>query len=283
MATIYIGIPAVPPDQIVVKQAATEGGVQTEVVNANYATFLTVGDRLAIESALLLPDKYSFVYFVVGTESTFHVTVPPAGSLAVPVQTIFNSVLPRLRIEPPVRDFMATVNHVLDYIDRRLTELDSDLIKGDVAHVLAEGDWQVNLPFGMLGMDEDPWIIGANINKITLSRLPEWRRGTFTGLGTPKFYEVRKGSLNVYPASDSTLTLHYTTYDRTRVSKLTDAVPYGGLFNDLIVELVVKFGSNPVAATVDPILEMMVNKSVDRIIRKRSNKSIRWAHLSNYR
>jgi hypothetical protein len=273
MATIYLDIPNYTPDYIIVKQAVTSDGTQTEVVNATYGSFPRTSTEVVVDSVDIDDALYSFVYYQNGGELTEALILAPADSLSITMKTLFEKTILRLNTEPPVKDFISTVQHVLDFIDRRLHILQSDIIKEDTSFALDADEYQVPLPSGFLGMDGLPYIATTTLSKRDLTPLPDVKRGTYADTGTPEHYTLRGGNLNVYPTCNESTTVNFTSYQKSFVDDLADNVPYDGLFNDTIVELVVKFQANPISV-VDPILEAMVYRAVDRAVSRRAPKNI---------
>lgn len=281
MATIYLDIPAYTPDNIIVYQAETLNGTQTEVVNDAYNNFplSSDGNYVVVDSVDIDSAKYSFVVFTLGSETSSQLVITPAGDITETLQEIFDKVIVRLGMTPPAVDFIGTVQHVVDSIDKRLFVLQSDLIKQDYTHSLAADDYEARLPYGFLGIDGNPYISTATLTKKDLSPLPDDKRGSYTDTATPEHYALRRDTITVYPTCAEATTLKYTAYVRNKCDEITDDIPYGGIFNETIAELVVRFGANP-TAVVDPILNAMVNQAVDRVVVRRAPRRVHFRQMS---
>jgi hypothetical protein len=155
-------------------------------------------------------------------------------------------------------------------------ELGSDLIKSEQSEDLAADECDITLPTDMLAIANHPVISYTGTTRKTLYPLPEDKRWSYEDTGVPQYYEVRGTIMRVYPTCDQAVTVRFETYDRQSVESMTADVPYGGLFDDLIIELLVRYGANPAAASVDPSLELMVRKAVDQVIGRRVPKNIRF-------
>lgn len=279
MATIYIDVPGYAPDTIVVDQAETIDGTRTEVVNALYTSFPIAGNFVVISDPLINNQQFSFVRYTVGAEVSDELVIQPLGDITQTLQEIFDKVVIRMNNEPPLQDFITTTQHVVDSIDKRLQVLQSDLIKYDMTKDFAVDEYQANLPYGFLGVDGTPYFSTATIVKRILTPLPDCKRGSYTDTGIPEHYDIRNGSINVYPSCSEAVTLKYTAYKKHNISKLTDNIPYQGLFNDTITELVVKFGSNP-ANVVDGVIDAIVYRAVDRMAVRRAPKNVYFRGLA---
>lgn len=278
MATIYLDTPSYSPDSIIVNQATSLDGTQTEVVNAAFASFPQASGEVVIDSADISSSLYSFIYYETAGETSEALILTPADSLSITLQALFDKTILRLGIEPPVKDFISTVQHVLDFIDRRLHILKSDMIINDYATTLDEDEYQVALPSGFLGMDGFPYLSSDEFSRRMLTPLPDSKKGTYSSTGTPEHYRLRGSVLNLYPTCSAESTVNYSAFCKSFVDDLTDVVPYSGLFNETIVELVVKFGSNPMTI-VEPVIEAMVYRAVDRAVTRRAPKDITFSQM----
>lgn len=191
---------------------------------------------------------------------------------------LFDKILLRMRCKPPEHDYLTVVDMVLRAIDRRLLELGSDLIKTERSEALAADANEITLPTGMLAIANNPKILYNSGNSCReLTPLPESKRFCYyTDTGTPEHYEIRGTKLRVYPTADADATLKFETFDRQTVDSMNSTIPYNGLFDDVIIELLVRYGVDPAIASVDPALDLMVRKGIDQVLGRRSPKNIRW-------
>lgn len=193
-------------------------------------------------------------------------------------QNLFDKILLRLQSQPPEHDFLTALDMVVRALDRRLLECRSDLIKAEnVLPLLAEAN-EVDLPAGMLAVAEHPVISFTGATRLELLPLPKDKRFSYTEPGVPRYYELRGTKLRVYPIADRDVTVKFESFNPSSVPTLASTVPYNGLFDDTIIELLVRYGASPAIASVDPALDMMTRKAVDDVLRYRSPKNIRFRY-----
>jgi len=195
----------------------------------------------------------------------------------VTYEDMLDAIVPRLQKEPPARAFMDTLANVVDYLDRRLLDLQSDLIvERHEKEVTAEKNF-TSLPGSFLGLRMNPVLHSASGGKITLYPLPEELENALPLSGSPQYYELFKNRLYVYPAPTSTTTLKFSSYQRTEVVCMQQETPYGHLFDDQIMELIVKFGADPMMV-VSPYIDAFLDQAVDRVVHRRTTKHIHWQY-----
>lgn len=195
----------------------------------------------------------------------------------VTYKDMLDSILPRLGKEPPVTDFMSVLANVVDYLDRRLLDLQSDLIVERHAKEVTAVRNYASLPGSFLGLRMHPVLHNPSGGTTTLYPLPEELENAIPASGSPRHYELFKNRLYVYPAPSEDMTLRFSTYQRTVVASMQQETPYGHLFDDQIMELLVKFGADPMMV-VSPYIDAFLDQAVDRVVHRRVTKHIHWQH-----
>lgn len=190
---------------------------------------------------------------------------------------MFDIIIPRLTAEPPVWDFLSTLSNVVDFIDRRLLDNESELITNKYADSLGVNSDTVYLQPSFLALRSNPTMSYGGGYSYKLTPLPKDMEDDEEKTGRPEYFSVRRNSIVVYPSPDKISTVRYTTYEKTVIGGLEDECPYGGLFNDQIIELLVKFGSNPVVV-VSPLIDAYLANAIDRVLAYRSPKYVTWKY-----
>mgnify|MGYP001145624218 CR=1 FL=1 len=193
-------------------------------------------------------------------------------------QDMFDIILPRLSNgEPPVWDFMSTLSNVVDYLDRRLLDIDSDLIVEREQVPIAAGTESVAVGDRFLALRSHPSFVPDVGSRVVLRPLPTELEDRLQTSGSPEYFELHKGFLVFHPTPAMDGTLLYSAYRKTVVENISDQCPYGGLFNDQIIELLVKFGTNPVNV-ISPHIDAHLDHAVDMIVHNRTPKHIYWTY-----
>jgi hypothetical protein len=190
---------------------------------------------------------------------------------------IFARVKHRLTIEPPVQDFRTALQMVIEHIDRRLYYHRSDVLKADNAVELEAGESVVALPAGLLGIVAHPVVSYEGVQRQALAPLPEFLRYTFSENNVPRFYDVVGLAMAVYPTTDRALTVKFRSFNKSAaIEDLTSEIPYDGIFDSAIAELLIKLGANPLKAMTDAVVDALVTKMVDDVFLHKTPKDIRF-------
>ena len=188
-------------------------------------------------------------------------------------QDIFDRILPRMTQEPPVQGFLSAIGHVIKHIDTRLFTYGSELLRSVQSLEFAVGASSADLPSGLMGFKTQPrFLSGDTVTK--LWPLPEELRWRLDEDGDPKYYEVMGNTITLYPTPEVAGSIKFVAMVKNTVTTMAHTIPYGGLFDDMIAELALKYSSSPIMATVDQAIAAFVAREMDVILLRRTKKNI---------
>lgn len=184
-------------------------------------------------------------------------------------QELLDDVLPRLTETAGV-DFLQALNAALRSIGKRLASRRSDLSKSLVTLDYFAGDEAIALSAVILGFSENP-VANLGTGTVTLTPLAAEERESLTRLGEPRRFELLGASLCLYPypATDGTVTGMAFCLPQT-VTVLNKMLPWHGLFDDLLREVVCKVMAVGLVYTATVDFDALVSKEVDQLLTLRS-------------
>jgi len=144
---------------------------------------------------------------------------------------------------------------------------------GESVKLISE-DHFADLPDDFWGLKERPNIKGKTWN---LKPLPSKEAGMrYTSAGQPLYYKIKASEMHVYPASSSDIELEGAYYwEPDLVDSVDDTIPFDGLFDDAIAEVIVKLYevglANDGART--NVMEEFLTRAVDLFAARRDLES----------
>lgn len=155
------------------------------------------------------------------------------------------------------REIMTSwIDDLVQYISQRLYIMDSDLIEASFSLSYAQDIDTAALPTDFQGLTQEPWLNGQTV---PLSPLPDKSyEHRYSGSGEPRHYKVRQTNLILYPpTSEATTVKGFYNQKPTEITKLTDTIPWNGLFDGMIREALVETYkvSNPMIDRTDKVKE----------------------------
>ena len=125
------------------------------------------------------------------------------------------------------------------------------------------------LPDDFWGMKDEPYIVGKTY---PLDPLPNKSvEIQFTSAADSIYYKIRGNKFCLVPVTGSDITISGDYFQKlTKLTSLTDTLPFNELFDDIIPFLVVKlFRGGPV---IDLAIRAAINDSIDSVALKREKK-----------
>lgn len=179
-------------------------------------------------------------------------------------QELFDTLLPRLAsAAPPSDTFIGALNNAIDVISRRLMYRRSQLLIKNATDDIAVGDEAVALPPDYCGFDGRP-----KVGNTDLTMLPPGMRNTFDSPGSPQYYDLIGGRLNIYPTAVAAATIKYSYFARPeKLTQLADDIPWYGLLDSIIGEALVEIGRTGQWSSVTAQWELFIGRQVDLLLR----------------
>lgn len=195
---------------------------------------------------------------------------------------LLQAILPKYGTEIPRGTFLDGVNAVQDVIAQHLWLSNADLLRTSYEDTLDAETAQLTLPSGTLGLvdGEWPWLSNAELTPgRPLMPLPSWLRHTFTEMGQPRYFELRKLSLTVFPTPELESTVKLELFARPdALTALSDELAWDGMFDQVFVEAVPRFNVIGGMITVTAEVEAFIHQRVDLLVNHRPAKAIVWRY-----
>lgn len=196
--------------------------------------------------------------------------------------TMLSSVLGRLSGGEKIKlPFLDALQSVSDIIATRLYELKSDLVKADLDEDVSHEGASVGkftLDSGFLTFVGDPWVEGytTTLTPVTdeLIRIYEAETSSGTAEVIPQYYRLRGLTVTLYPTNTVDITVRGSYYFKPILDALTDDIPFSGMFDQLIVDAIVKIAQAGLGLSVDPGFRAYIREHVDSIVSGRPRKAI---------
>ena len=202
------------------------------------------------------------------------------------VAQLLQSVAPRVGSYGPQRlSLIESVNLITSVIMRHMVRKGYDLVKTDYSQTLTAADPTYTLPSDCAGLFSNPWLSGGGCQGDILP-LPYDLRQKFSDpdypSGPPQYYEVRGLNVTLYPTPDGaqTYTLVFPYHKRpSDAALLSDSVPFGGMFDDLYKDSVLKISAGGLLYALDQTFEAMAYRFVDQVMNQWVPKNIRFRRI----
>ena len=147
------------------------------------------------------------------------------------------------------------IDSFVQYFSQILFRYKSDLVEAPFSLTFAIGDDHKALDSACWGLLEKPWIDGKISKLLPVEDYDQvLRYGTTQGV--PERYRLIGQDLYVYPTPDTETIIKGSIYKKPiTISSTTDAIPYFGLFDITIVDMVVEAYkvANPTVGRLDQI------------------------------
>jgi hypothetical protein len=203
----------------------------------------------------------------------------PVASTGTTVQDVINSLLPKLASRPEAAtELYEQLNDIIEVISRRLWFHRSDLLKATTAVVVNP----VNTGFifdnrflGFRGLPYESNPSGSHqVRQLSpLSEDDEWR---YQQPGTPRFYQLIGNSVALFPApaTEFTFIVRYYALPSDLVDQ-NSPIPFNGLFDTIIKDMALAMVQG-MFTIVSPVFIQTLNEIVDKTIRLRPNRTVKW-------
>ena len=181
---------------------------------------------------------------------------------------IFSQV--RHTINADVYDVFGPLNEAIRVVTKRLYQIGSKIVHSDLAVSLVEDDTKGSLPADFWGLDSHPYLSGYTY---TLLPLPSVEvKLSYTGTGTPKYYEIKGVYIYVTPTASGSFTIigDYSVKP-TKITASTATIPFNELFDDVITDYIKLYFKDPVGGVVN-VPQSWINK-IDLVASKRGKKA----------
>lgn len=174
------------------------------------------------------------------------------------------------------------INELLQVIDITLYQMKSDLARTALSVALEEDDASCSMPTEFIALSEKPWIDGETS---TLNPIPDRKTALSlsTTSSTPMYYELIGSTLKLYPPTGEAGTLkgYYFAFS-TAMSSASSTIPFGGIFDLLIKEYLVKMyqmantardEAGQMRVMLDPMFAERLKSEVTLIVRMRDGNA----------
>jgi hypothetical protein len=195
------------------------------------------------------------------------------------VQDIINSLLPKLAGKPDAAtELYEQLNDIIEVISRRLWFHRSDLLKTSKTVNVTNVNTDFTFDDRFLGFRGLPYELNATgVQQVhQLSPLPEDDEWKYQVPGVPLFYQLIGSNVTLFPAPSAAYTyvVRYYALPADLVIS-TDVVPFNGLFDTIIKDMALEMIGG-MFSIVSPVFVQTMNELVDKIVRLRPNRTVRW-------
>lgn len=183
---------------------------------------------------------------------------------------LLNILLPRLSKEPSADTFIGALNNAILVVTRRLLYRKSSVLKEEYSTTFGANTASATLPEGYLGfcLDAPPSVSGK-----PLCPLPPFKYGTYSETGTPEYYDIRGGKMNLYPTpAEAVVVKALFFYRPVRLTSMSDDLPWYGLLDDLLGEAIAVIAKTGQWGAITAEWEALVNREVDKHVTAYSNR-----------
>ena len=204
------------------------------------------------------------------------------------VQQLFDKILTRLGAAPPQTvSFLDAVNDVLEIVGNVLLDCRSDMLRRYGSVTYTTGVSTANLPvsfWGFIGLPYTSDVTDGTKELAPLVNAMEYDNATN---GKPEQFELQQSNgvdvLRVYPSPDASYTVKFAYNLRPSVTAMTDSLPFGGLFDMAIADILIRVGNsggwgaitNETLVIEDKIRSVLRNRTPRRL--KAPNIRALWA------
>ena len=170
----------------------------------------------------------------------------------------------------PSMDVYGAMNEAIRAVTKRLYQINSKLVQDDLAVALTADDTYGSLPSDFWGLDSHPYLSGYTY---TLLPLPSVEvKLSYTGTGTPRYYEIKGTSIHVTPTSSGTFSIIGDYYVKpTAIDATADTLPYNELFDDVLADYMKMYFQNPPGGVIN-VPQNWTDK-IDLVAMKREKKA----------
>lgn len=169
---------------------------------------------------------------------------------------------------------IARVNRSISLISKRLFYHKSSLAKGALAVSVSVDTSSASLPADYWGMVDRPYIVGLTT---PLKQLPDLEtKLAYTSKSQPIYFDVLGQTIYLYPGTSSAITIGGDYWAKpTKLTAVTDTVPYNELFDEAIREALLDTppDENGRGKGEGSVMEAIINKAVDEIAPYRDKKT----------
>jgi len=237
----------------------------------------TIAKRLYVLGSKIIEQTFSIPFYasVDYTATTIAFVASPPGITDSASQFVVESFMANTYLES---DQTANLGpfRITTVAAGTLTLATTDVVVGAIAGpsvTLTSVSEYMDLPTDFWGLTkEKPWEVGKTYPLVSL---PEnSTRLQFTGAGSPIYYEVLglKLYLTPAPATNTTIKGKYFAAPTLLVDG-TSSMPYNGLFDDAVAELITMLYKNNSNPNIFNMVNSFITKNVDLIAAKWGNAS----------
>lgn len=159
----------------------------------------------------------------------------------------------------PVESAIDAINEAVRFLSSKLADRNSDLVRGIFSDNTSTGS--VTLPADFNGFFNKPVI-----NKTELEPLPVDYDFTDTTTGTPAYYEVIGGTLNIYPLPSSTVTVYTRYWVMPDTLIESDDIPFNGRFDSLLQTMAIKLSVDGFGVLSEDAFLAEVERGMDIVL-----------------
>lgn len=197
--------------------------------------------------------------------SNFLSSVPWTGTTTV--QQIVDQVLPRIAtVKTAGMTAIDSINAITNMIFKRLLARKSDLVTAEIAIMYATGVMAMAVPTTFFGLKTQPYIPGS----VALDNVRD-KSQWYGNPGEPREYELRQGTMYVYPTPTETTTIKMEYFRNPGVvDSFDDVVPFTGMFNQVYIEGIINFATKGPAYQTDQAFAAFVQSEIETILPSRN-------------
>lgn len=179
------------------------------------------------------------------------------------VQTLFDSVLPRLRgVDAPMTTVVAAVNEVTEIIFDRLYKRSSDLVMTTLAASCPAGENAVILPENFRGLATRPYALATGKALLPTDETTERLLSAMSG--PPTHFALAGDRLTILPHPDTDTVIGFKFYEfPDLVGGLNSETPFNGMFDRVYREGIAKAAVFGPIAVMDQAFRAFLIDAVD--------------------
>lgn len=194
-------------------------------------------------------------------------------------QQLFSKIVLRIAASPPQTiNFLDAVNDVLELLGSSLMERSSNLLKSSGSVSYTANVSTANLPAGFWGLIGKPYVSDATIGNTTLEPVENTEDYDHATTNRPATFELTQASgydvLKVYPTPDASYTVKFEYYKKPSITAMTDSLPFNGLFDSIIADVLVRTGNSGGWVTIMQEFAY-IDEAISRIVMSRTPRTLK--------
>lgn len=197
------------------------------------------------------------------------------------VGELIDNLLPALAKLKVSYSTLDAVQIVTDHLTTRLLVAGSDLLKETATLQTVANAATITLPDTWIGFPADPRVNVADAAGCSdpLTVLPEEEYGSYFAPGKPRFFELTRTALTLFPTPDAVYTVTIRANIRpTRPDSLDDSLPFNGVLDHVYKALVPRAAVAGAEGLVNQQTEAYLLTNCDRLVINRKPANIRWRY-----